>query len=212
VAHLTFPIDYQVTEGKEEFITHHGGPPKTPERTEVFQPSYYAMDGRNAQAAATREQCGPVPNPQMLRAASEILNSGKKVALLVGHGAIHAGHEVEQLSELLGAPVVKALLGKTVIPGTHPNSAGGLGLLGSLGGEEAIEHCDTLFMIGTSFPYAHSLPKPEQAMKFAKALARGQRDGPQIALTAFREKFSEMLGEQDDQGLIGRIGEAITRG
>lgn len=101
-----------------------------------------------------------LPAERELRAAADILNAGKKVAMLVGRGALHAGAEVERTAELLGAPVVKALLGKAVIPDDSPYCAGYIGLLGTKPGQEAIESCDTLFMVGTSFPYLEFYPKP----------------------------------------------------
>jgi len=91
------------------------------------------------------------------------LNSGKRVVILAGQGALGAGDEVIAVAEKLGAPVVKALLGKAVIPDTHPVSIGGLGLLGTEPASDAMSEADTLLMIGTSFPYIDYLPKPGQA-------------------------------------------------
>jgi pyruvate dehydrogenase (quinone)/pyruvate oxidase len=82
---------------------------------------------------------------------------------LVGQGALGATDEVEALAEKLGAPVIKALLGKAVLPDDSPYTTGGLGLLGTKPSEEAVENCDTLFLIGTSFPYMEYLPEPGKA-------------------------------------------------
>ncbi|MBF6590425.1 MAG: pyruvate oxidase [Ktedonobacterales bacterium] len=163
VAHLTFPIDYQVLDAKEDFYNHSGGPPRTPERTEGFQPGFYAVDGRTTQAAAQFEQSSPIPSSHQLQRAADRLNAGKKVAILAGHGALHARAEVEQVAELLGAPIVKPLLGKGVVPDTSPLTTGGIGLLGTRPSEDVMEQCDTLLIIGSSYPYPNFLPKPSQA-------------------------------------------------
>ena len=91
------------------------------------------------------------------------MNSGKKVVLLVGQGALGAGCEVVHVAVKLQAPVVKALLGKAVIPDDDPVCIGGLGLLGTEPATDAMNEADTLLMIGTSFPYIDYLPKPGQA-------------------------------------------------
>ncbi|HEX5904498.1 MAG TPA: thiamine pyrophosphate-dependent enzyme, partial [Candidatus Nitrosocosmicus sp.] len=100
---------------------------------------------------------------KLIEKAAKILNSGEKVVILVGQGALHAGDEVISVAEKLGAPVVKALLGKAVISDTHPVSIGGLGLLGTEPASDAMSEADTLLMVGTSFPYIDYLPKPGQA-------------------------------------------------
>ncbi len=104
-----------------------------------------------------------VPQAESLKSAAALLNSGKKTVIMVGQGAKNATEEVEKLADTLAAPVVKALLGKDVIPDDSPFSTGGLGLLGTYPSEKAMEECDSLFLIGTSFPYMDYLPKPGQA-------------------------------------------------
>ena len=74
-----------------------------------------------------------------------------------------AGKEVEAVSQRLGAPIIKALLGKAVVPDDHPNSLGGLGMLGTEPATDAMEQADTLLMVGTSFPYIDYLPPPDKA-------------------------------------------------
>src|SRR5205085_2286245 len=91
------------------------------------------------------------------------LNSGKRVAILVGRGALKSTDELEVLAETMGAPIIKALLGKAAVPDTSPYTTGGIGLLGTKPSQEAMENCDTLLMVGTSFPYIEFLPKPGQA-------------------------------------------------
>ena len=82
---------------------------------------------------------------------------------MCGQGALHATDELEEAAEKLAAPVVKALLGKAAIPDASPYTTGGIGLLGTKPSQEALEQCETLFMVGTSFPYIEFLPKPGAA-------------------------------------------------
>jgi len=104
-----------------------------------------------------------MPKITDLQRAAEILNAGKKIAILAGAGAMHAGKEVIEVAEILGAGVAKALLGKAVIPDDLPFVTGSIGLLGTKPSWELMMGCDTLFMIGTSFPYSEFLPKEGQA-------------------------------------------------
>ena len=98
-----------------------------------------------------------------LRDAAELLNGGRKTVILAGRGALHATDELERLAEVLGAPIVKALLGKAAVPDDSPYTTGTIGLLGTRPSQEALEACDTLLMVGTSFPYIEYYPKPGQA-------------------------------------------------
>ncbi|HEX3643620.1 MAG TPA: thiamine pyrophosphate-requiring protein, partial [Ktedonobacteraceae bacterium] len=104
-----------------------------------------------------------VPVDADLQRAAEILNSGKKVAMLVGAGAKHATDEVIEVAELLGAGVAKALLGKEVVPDNLPFVTGCIGLLGTKPSWDMMMECDTLLMVGSSFPYSEFLPKEGQA-------------------------------------------------
>ncbi len=103
------------------------------------------------------------PTQEDLQHAADILNAGQKVAILVGAGAKDAGDEVAEVAELLGAGVAKALLGKQVLPDDLPYVTGGLGLLGTKPSWNMMEDCDTLLMVGSSFPYSEFLPKEGQA-------------------------------------------------
>ena len=103
------------------------------------------------------------PAPDDLSRAADVLNAGKKVAMLVGIGARAAREEVLAAADTLAAPIVKTLVGKHVVPDDNPFTTGGLGLLGTKPSEELMEECDTLLMVGTSFPYGTYLPKPGQA-------------------------------------------------
>ena len=100
-----------------------------------------------------------VPADADLRKAADILNEGKKVAMLVGAGALQASAEVLQVADLLGAGIAKALLGKAVVPDDLPFVTGSIGLLGTKPSWDLMMECDTLLMVGSSFPYSEFLPR-----------------------------------------------------
>jgi pyruvate dehydrogenase (quinone) len=104
-----------------------------------------------------------VPTDDQLARAAAILNEGAKIAILAGRGALNARGEVEAIAERLGAPVIKPLLGKGVLPDEHPYTTGGTGLLGTRPSQDALESCDTLLIVGSSFPYIEYYPKPGDA-------------------------------------------------
>ncbi|HEX5503714.1 MAG TPA: thiamine pyrophosphate-dependent enzyme [Thermomicrobiales bacterium] len=141
-AHLAFPIDYQAA-AAEPFIRYKRNVPG-------HTTSHY-------------ETPRPVPDQAHLQAAADLLAQHKKIAILAGAGARGAGDEVEQVAETLGAPVVKALLGKDCIPDDSPYATGGLGAVGTRPSQDAMQQCDALFIIGSSFNYIEFLPKPGQA-------------------------------------------------
>ncbi|MGR8007108.1 thiamine pyrophosphate-requiring protein [Streptomyces hypolithicus] len=105
----------------------------------------------------------PVPADEDLERAAQILNAGEKVAVLIGQGARGARAEVERLADVLGAGVAKALLGKDVLPDDLPYVTGSIGLLGTRPSYELMQDCDTLLMIGSSFPYTQFMPGLDQA-------------------------------------------------
>ncbi len=104
-----------------------------------------------------------VPTEQDLDHAAEILNTGKKVAILVGAGALGSTELVIETAELLGAGVAKALLGKMAMPDDLPYVTGSIGLLGTKPSWDMMMDCDTFFMIGSAFPYSEFLPREGQA-------------------------------------------------
>ncbi len=104
-----------------------------------------------------------LPREEDLRRAAEVLNSGSKVAMLIGQGAFGAADEVVEVAELLGAGVAKALLGKAVLPDDLPFVTGSIGLLGTKPSWDLMMGCDTLLMVGSSFPYSEFLPEEGQA-------------------------------------------------
>ena len=104
-----------------------------------------------------------VPTQLDLQRAADALNAGKKVAMLVGAGALHATDEVLQVAELLGAGIAKALLGKAVVPDSLSSVTGSIGLLGTKPSYDMMMNCDTLLMIGSAFPYSEFLPEEGHA-------------------------------------------------
>lgn len=104
-----------------------------------------------------------IPKDEDLDRAAEILNSGKRVAMLVGQGAAEASREVIEVADTLGAGIAKALLGRAVVPDTIPFVTGSIGLLGTKPTWDMMSECDTLLMVGSSFPYSEFLPKEGQA-------------------------------------------------
>ncbi len=135
-----------------------------------------------------------LPADEDLRRAAELLNAGSKVAILAGRGALGAGDELERVSDLLAAPIVKALLGKAVVPDDSPYTTGAIGLLGTRPSQEALEACDTLLIVGTSFPYIEYYPKP------------GQASGVQIELDPMRIGLRHPV----DVGLVGDSRRTLT--
>jgi pyruvate dehydrogenase (quinone) len=104
-----------------------------------------------------------VPAADDLRRAAEVLNAGERVAMLIGQGAGHAAAEVVETADVLGAGVAKALNGKAALPDDLPFVTGSIGLLGTKPSYEMMERCDTLLMVGSSFPYSEWLPPEGQA-------------------------------------------------
>lgn len=143
VSHITIPIDTQERKLEGKYTRHNVGG----HTAHLLSPTTAAR----------------IPDMILLEKAAEILNSGNKIVLLVGQGALDAGDQVIEVAKKLSAPVVKALLGKAVVPDDNPYCIGGLGLLGTEPASDAMAEADTLLMIGTSFPYMEYLPKPGNA-------------------------------------------------
>jgi pyruvate dehydrogenase (quinone)/pyruvate oxidase len=146
VAHITFPVDLQ-----EQKIDRS--------QRSKRNPGHFTSDVFTRAAG--------LPNEADLRRAADLINQhidqGKKLAILCGRGALGAGAELERMADMLAAPIIKALLGKAVVPDDSPYTTGTIGMLGTAPSQEAIEKCDLLLMVGTAFPYMEFLPKPGQA-------------------------------------------------
>jgi pyruvate dehydrogenase (quinone)/pyruvate oxidase len=106
---------------------------------------------------------GQLPDPEMLQRAADILNQAEKPFILAGRGSIGARDELIALAERLQAPIGKPLLGKEAVPDESPYTTGGVGMLGTRPSQEAMESCDTLVIVGSSFPYIEYYPKPGKA-------------------------------------------------
>jgi pyruvate dehydrogenase (quinone)/pyruvate oxidase len=141
VAHLNFPVDLQEQEGEKRSERNIAG----------ISSDVFARSAR-------------LPDEKDLRKAAEILNAGKKVAIIAGQGALNAGYELEQIAEALAAPIIKPLLGKACVPDDSPFTTGGIGLLGTRPSQEALEECDTILVVGSSFPYIEFYPRPKKAV------------------------------------------------
>jgi pyruvate dehydrogenase (quinone)/pyruvate oxidase len=141
VSHVTIPVDVQ------EMPADRG---RTPRNVAGHTSEVHARSAR-------------LPAEDDLRRAAAVLDAGRKVVILAGRGALGAGDELEATADILAAPIVKALLGKAAVPDDSPFTTGSIGLLGTRPSQEAMEDCDTLLMVGTSFPYIEFYPKPGQA-------------------------------------------------
>jgi len=120
------------------------------------------------------------PSDEDLQAIASLLGDGDKVAILAGAGARHAREELLAVAETLGAPIVKTLSGKACVPDDSPYTTGGIGLLGTRPSEELMDEIDTLFLVGTNFPYTKHLPAPGK-VRVAQIEADPARAGARVA-------------------------------
>ncbi|HEX6349444.1 MAG TPA: thiamine pyrophosphate-dependent enzyme [Candidatus Dormibacteraeota bacterium] len=143
VAHLTFPLDLQE------------------EKADADQRSRKNVAGHSSVLERPPVR---LPARDDLERAAHAFHGKSRVLILAGSGARGAGELLETAAERLAAPIAKPLLGKDVVPDDSPYALGGLGLLGTAASQQAIERCDALLLVGTSFPYLEYLPKPGQAV------------------------------------------------
>jgi len=141
VTHITFPVDIQSAEGKR-----HGSRRNIP----FHSSDEYARSAR-------------LPDRDDLERAAEILNSGERVVILAGRGALGAADELLSVADILGAPIAKALLGNACVPDDNPYTTGPVGLLGSRPSQQALEGCNRLLIVGSTFPYIEYYPQPGAA-------------------------------------------------
>jgi pyruvate dehydrogenase (quinone) len=161
VAHLTIPTDIQIADADAN--------PWEATAPAVIKPT----------APILLEAPG-VPEQQYVQDAADVLNAGSKVVMLIGAGALHARDDVLRVADLLGSPIIKTLPGKAAVPDRDPFVLGGIGLLGTLPSEDAMEGCDTLLMVGTNFPYTKHLPESGKC-KVVQIEADPVRAGNRIA-------------------------------
>lgn len=143
VSHITFPVDFQTGEMDFEHDT-----------------SKRNVHGHIQPVESEVRMGAP---EEFLTAAAQLIKDCKRPVILAGRGALGATDELIALADKIGAPIVKALLGKAVVPDDHPLTTGGIGLLGTRPSQEAIEKCDLLILVGTSFPYIEFYPTPGDA-------------------------------------------------
>lgn len=143
VSHIALPIDYQIADMSDE------------------KRSMRNLKGHTSEAFTIPKR---VPERAQLEKAARALQGKKKIAILVGAGARGAREEVLQIADRLAAPVVKAMLGKDVIPDDSPYTTGSTGVVGTRASSDVFENCEALLIVGSSFPYIEFLPKPGQAV------------------------------------------------
>jgi len=142
VVHITIPKDIQEWKVSDE---HRSGGNVDKHSADLFAASH------------------ALPPQAVLQRAADVLNAGSKVAILAGRGCLGARKEVLELAEKIGAPIIKPLLGKAVVPDDSEFTTGGIGLLGTAPSQDALSECDTLLIAGSGFPYMEFYPKPGQA-------------------------------------------------
>jgi len=163
----------------------------------------WQMDGQRsvanipAHSADIYKMSRPVPSSLELSAAAALINAGKKIVILAGRGALDAREEILKLAALTQGVIIKALLGKAVVPDDSPYTTGGIGLLGTSPSQDAMQECDTLIMVGTSFPYLEFYPKQTvRTVQIDIDSARiGLRNRVEVGLTGdCRETLRALLG------------------
>ncbi len=157
---------------------------------------HQSMANVPAHSATIYRMSRPIPSQTDLNSAAAVINTGEKVVILVGRGALDAREEILQLASKTQGVVIKALLGKAVIPDGSPYTTGGIGLLGTAPSQDAMQECDTLIMVGTSFPYMEFYPKqPVRTVQIDIDPTRiGLRHGVEVGLTGdCRETLRSLL-------------------
>ena len=193
VAHINFPVDLQsakMEKGSERNIPHH--------------------------ASDVLDHGTSIPCDDDLRKAADLLNAGTKTAILAGRGALGCGDLLEGVADLLAAPIIKPLLGKAAVPDDSPFTTGGIGLLGTRPSQEALEQCDTLLIVGSSFPYIEFLPKPGDARAVQidrDAVRIGLRYPVEVGLTGDSrrtlEKLVPLLARRADRSFLEKAQEGM---
>ncbi|MFJ2227215.1 thiamine pyrophosphate-dependent enzyme [Streptomyces halstedii] len=171
-SHLAIPIDVQSWTLEQDTVSDKNVPGHTSTAGQRFE---------------------VMPPQEQIAAAAEILNSCRRVAICAGAGARGAGAELERVAEVLGAPIVKAGLGKDCVPDDSPYTTGGMGLIGTSASQEAFEDCDGFLIVGSSTPYYDFWPRP------------GQARGVQIDLNADRIGMRYPV----EAGLVGHAGKVL---
>jgi pyruvate dehydrogenase (quinone) len=122
-----------------------------------------SLENHGARTSSSWLPRSEAPDREQLQAAADVLNAGRRVAILAGQGALMARVELEQMADVLGAPVAKALLGRNVMADDSPFSTGGIGHLGTEPSSWSMHHCDTVLILGSTMPWLDYYPRPGQA-------------------------------------------------
>jgi len=199
VTHITIPNDIQVADANAD-PWQHVAPARLPQTSPVL----LGASGR--------------PKQEDLQRIAEMLNEGRKVAILAGAGALHARDELLEVAARLAAPIVKTLSGKAAVPDDSPYTTGGIGLLGTRPSENLMEEIDTLFMVGTNFPYTKHLP-PAGKVRVAQIEADPARAGARLAtelpvIGDAREALIALLPllkRQGDTTFLAKCQQGMTR-
>ena len=188
VSHITIPKDIQ------EWTVKEG------ERSAANIPQHSA----DLFAAAY-----PLPPRSALEAAAELINRGKKVAIMAGAGCLNCRDEVLALADCVAGPIIKPLLGKAVVPDDSPFTTGGIGLLGTAPSHDALQECDTLIIAGSGFPYMEFYPKPGKAKTVQidrDPIRIGLRHAVEVGLTgdcrAVLRALLPLLKKKKDRGFL----------
>jgi len=159
----------------------------------------------------------PVPSALELKAAADLINAGKKIVILAGRGALDAREEILKLASITQGIIIKALLGKAVVPDDSPYTTGGIGLLGTSPSQDAMQECDTLIMAGTSFPYLEYYPKQKvRTVQIDIDSSRiGLRNTVEVGLTGdCRETLRallELLEQHKDKNFLEKSQERMKK-
>jgi len=94
----------------------------------------------------------PMPDPQAVRAALDLLERAEKPVIVAGGGArwSGAGPELRQLADALGIPVATSLNGKDCMPAAHPLSVGVVGSYSRESANRVVAAADLVCFVGTS--------------------------------------------------------------
>jgi pyruvate dehydrogenase (quinone) len=195
VAHITFPADVQALAADKD------------------KRSMRNVPGHSSEVPASGVR---LPETAALEQAAAILNQGKRIMIMAGRGALHAGRALERTAEILAAPIGKALLGKAAVADDSPYVTGPVGFLGSDPSMAALDDCDTLLLVGTSMPYIEFYPKPGQARAVqidADPIRIGLRHPVDVGLVGDSrltlEALLPLLRQHEDRSFLNRAQEGM---
>lgn len=113
-----------------------------------------AYDGEIRWTPVARRRAGP--DQGAVEEAAERLLAAEAPLIWAGSGVLYAGASAElaEVAELLGAPVMTTLQGKSAIPETHPLAAGVGALVATGPVVHCLRACDALLAVGSSLSVA----------------------------------------------------------